>query len=145
MRGTNNLNNNEDANMEIGVDCVDIDRFYDIINDKKLLHKIFTAREIEYCKAKKPFSQHFAARFAGKEAVIKALSHYNIRISLNQIEILNNKNGRPFVRILNDKYELFEIKISLSHSKEIAMAMVAVIDSRKTLKNKGFYILSGDI
>ena len=128
------MNNNGDEDIAIGVDCVDIARFSDIINDEKLLHKIFTAREIEYCKGKKPFSQHFAARFAGKEAVIKALSHYNIRISLNQIEISNNKNGSPFVKILNDEYESFEIKISLSHSKEIAMAMVAVIDKRKTFR-----------
>lgn len=116
--------------MEIGVDCVNIARFSNIINDKKLLHKIFTTCEIEYCKAKKPFSQHFAARFAGKEALIKALSHYNIQIPLNQIEILNDQYGSPFVRILNDKYESFEMKISLSHSKEIAIAFVIVSDKK---------------
>ena len=120
--------------MAIGVDCVDIARFSDIINDEKLLHKIFTVREIEYCKGKKPFSQHFATRFAGKEAVIKALSHYKIQIPLNQIEILNNRNGSPFVKVLDEGYESFEMKISLSHSKEIAIAMVAIIEKRKTFR-----------
>jgi len=116
--------------MAIGIDCVDIVRFSNMINNEKLFYKIFTAREIKYCKDKKPFSQHFATRFAGKEAVTKALSHYNIQIFLNQIEILNNKNGSPFVKILNDEYESFEIKISLSHSKEIAIAMVIVSDKK---------------
>ena len=125
------MNNKGDEDMEIGVDCVDIARFSDILNDEKLLHKIFTAREIEYCKAKKPFSQHFAARFAGKEALIKALSHYNIQIPLNQIEIINNQHGSPFVRILDDKYKSFEMKISLSHSKEIAIACVIVSDKKR--------------
>ena len=120
--------------MEIGVDCVDIARFSNIIKDKKLLHKIFTAREIEYCEGKKPFSQHFAARFAGKEAVIKALWHYNIQIPLNLIEILNDQHGRPSVRILDDKYASFELKISLSHSEEIAIAMVAVIENENVKK-----------
>jgi holo-[acyl-carrier protein] synthase len=112
--------------MEIGVDCVEIERFNDILNDIKLLHKIFTPREIEYCKQRNKFPQHFAVRFAAKEAVIKALSHYNIRIPFNKIEIVNEKDGRPFVKILDNQHNSLRLKISLSHSNKIAIAFALV-------------------
>jgi len=116
--------------LEIGVDCIDISRIKkDIITKKNILKKIFTDNEIRYCEKKEKKSQHFAVRFAGKEAIIKAFSCYNIRISFNQIEILNKKNGIPFVKILDDKLHDFDIKISLSHSREIAMA-IAIVSKR---------------
>lgn len=118
--------------MEIGVDCVEIHRFEEITNNKKLLYKIFTEKEIQYCKSKTPSPQHFAVRFAGKEALLKALSPYNIQIPLNQIEILNNKGGSPFIKIFNDQYKYLEMKISLSHSKETAIAFVIVSDKKQT-------------
>lgn len=118
--------------MEIGIDCITISQF-----DEKTLHnlsflkKIFTRNETKYCKKKAKPSQHFAVRFAGKEAVIKALSHFDIKIPLNQIEILNNTNGSPFVRILEKNLDLFKIKISLSHSRDVAMAVAIVSKSSK--------------
>jgi holo-[acyl-carrier protein] synthase len=72
-------------------------------------------------KKAKP-SQHFSARFAGKEAIIKALSNYDIFIPHNQIEIVHTKNGIPHVNLLHEEGDQFEIKISLSHSNEIAFA-----------------------
>lgn len=121
--------------MEIGIDCVDIARFKkDIISKQNILRKIFTENEVRYCEQKENTSQHYAVRFAGKEAVVKALSCYEIKVSLNQIEILNTKNGIPYVKILDDKLTDFDIKISLSHSREIAMAVAIVFQK---LKNKG--------
>jgi len=120
--------------MEIGIDCVEIARFEAISNNEELLHKIFTEKEIEYCQERTPSVQHFAARFAGKEALVKALSHYNIRIPLNQIEILNDQNGSPFVRILEDQYDSLEIRISLSHSKGVAIASSIVFDKHEILR-----------
>ena len=112
--------------MEIGIDCVDIRRFDAVLSNKSFLNRTFTKKEIQYCQKKAKPSQHFAVRFAGKEAVIKAFSHYDINIPLNQIEILNDHKGIPFVRILNEKCKDFDIKISLSHSITCAMA-VAII------------------
>ena len=121
--------------MEIGIDCVDISRFNeDIVSKKNILKKIFTEREIEYCEKKVKTSQHYALRFAGKEAVVKAFSCFGIEISLNQIEILNKKNGIPFVKILDDKLSNFNIKISLSHSGEIAVAVAIVYNNLDTKK-----------
>ena len=121
--------------MEVGIDCVDIARFdKDALSNKKFLKRIFTKDEIQYCNTKGKPSQHFAVRFAGKEAIVKALSQYNIKIPLNQIEIVNNREGIPFVRILNEKYKDLEIKISLSHSSEIAIA-VAIVSKYSTFEN----------
>lgn len=113
--------------MEVGIDCINISRFTrNIISKKNIINKIFTKNEIQYCEKKERSNQHYAARFAGKEAVVKAFFCYEIEIPFNQIEILNKKNGIPFVKILDDRIVDFEIKISLSHSSEIAMAVVIV-------------------
>jgi holo-[acyl-carrier protein] synthase len=114
--------------LEIGIDCVNILHFNDdILSKKNFLRKIFTENEIKYCEKKVKASQHYAVRFAGKEAVVKALSCYGITVSLKQIEILNKKNRCPYVKIIDKKLSDLDIKISLSHSKETAMA-VAIIN-----------------
>jgi holo-[acyl-carrier protein] synthase len=118
--------------LEIGVDCVDISRFdKSTISDDKFLNKIFTSKEIDYCKKKANPSQHYAARFAGKESVIKALSNYGVKIPLNEIEILNTQKGIPSVRILNDEANDYNIKISLAHSDRVALAFVLVDKKNK--------------
>jgi len=114
-------------NLEIGIDNVDIPRFSkDIVSKRNILKKVFTKNEIQYCDKKVHADQHYAVRFAGKEAVIKAFSCYGVRIALNKIEILNKKNGIPFVNILDKNMDNFEIKISLSHSDKTAVAVAIV-------------------
>jgi holo-[acyl-carrier protein] synthase len=113
--------------LEIGIDCVEISQFNkEILSKKKLISKIFTDKEIDHCENKNKPPQHYAVRFAAKEAVIKALSCFGINITLKKIEILNQQNGTPFVKILDEKIDKFEIKISLTHSKNMAIA-VAII------------------
>jgi holo-[acyl-carrier protein] synthase len=114
--------------MEIGVDCVEISRFSDILSDYAFQKKVFTREEIEYCSSKKNSAQHFAVRFAGKEAIIKALSNYNIKVQLNQIEILNDSKGQPYVNLLNSEIPRKCIKISLSHSNNLAIGLVIIQD-----------------
>jgi len=114
--------------LEIGIDCVDLSRFNkDVVSKRNILKKIFTEQEIQYCEKKAHSYQHYAVRFAGKEAVIKAFSCYGIKLLLKQIEIVNKKNGIPFVKILDDKSSDFDIKISLSHSEETAVAVALVV------------------
>lgn len=103
--------------INIGVDCVEIEQFETI--STTLINKIFTSREISYCNSKAKPSQHFAVRFAGKEAVLKALSC--LTIPLNKIEILNDAMGAPSVNILEPRYKQV-IKLSLSHSDKTAFA-----------------------
>jgi len=114
--------------LEIGIDCVDLSQFSrDVISKRNILEKIFTENEIKYCERKVKSHQHYAVRFAGKEAVIKAFSYYGIRLLLKQIEIANKKNGIPFVKIVDVNVDDFDVKISLSHSKETAVAVALVV------------------
>ena len=96
------------------------------------LHRIFTEKEISYCEKMENPAQHYAVRFAGKEAVKKALTDYKMDVNLNQIEILNNINGKPFVNILNESKNILEIKVSLSHSKTTAIALAIIFNKSKS-------------
>ncbi len=126
----------EGDDLEIGIDNVDISRFQqDILSNSRILKKIFTEKEIRYCKSKLHPAQHYGVRFAGKEAVVKAFLCYGIRIPLNKIEILNRKNGIPFVTILDKNAGNFEIKISLSHSNTIAAAIAVVCEKPQGSKD----------
>lgn len=125
-----------------GTDIIEIERIKKAINDygnnenNTFLNKIYTPREINYCESKgKMKYQHYAARFAAKEAVFKAISNIlndKYEISWKNAEIINDHNGRPQIRFNNISKELEEkilklnIDISLSHIKEIAIAMVVV-------------------
>jgi phosphopantetheine--protein transferase-like protein len=112
--------------MEIGVDCIEIKRFIQFEKDSYFLSRIFTQSEIKYCQGNINPCQHYAARFAGKESVIKAMSHYGVQLLPNQIEILNNEAGIPYVTINAENCGRYMVKISLSHSDEIALAFVIV-------------------
>jgi holo-[acyl-carrier protein] synthase len=110
----------------IGVDIFEIDRMQIILEgNQKKMEKIFTSNELSYCLSKLKPSQHLAARFAGKEAVIKAINAIlEHKLSLNQIEILNDSKGMPVVKIHDKKFNDLIISISLSHTEKIATAMV---------------------
>lgn len=113
--------------VSIGVDCEDISRFNKIVNNKNLLKKIFTESEINYCMSKANPPQHFAVRFAGKEAVIKAINRSGKKVSINQIEILNNEVGASIVNLLDKDLSSYNVKLSLSHSKKTAIAFAVAI------------------
>jgi len=121
---------------DIGVDMVEIDRFRRITypEHKGFYDNVFTPREIEYCLSFRNPAPHFAATFAGKEAVYKALSKY-LEIKLSEIEILRDENGAPQVnlKINDDKVKnmqrgnlSLEVKVSLSHTSSHAVAFAAV-------------------
>ncbi|MFC1485119.1 holo-ACP synthase [bacterium] len=110
--------------MNIGVDIVEIERIKNLIETKEnFLQRLFSPEEIKYCNQKKLKEQNFAARFAAKEAVIKALNDKSI--PLNSISIQNEKSGKPVVK-LSGKWKKFEekISISLSHSDKYAVAFI---------------------
>lgn len=117
-----------------GTDIIEIERIKQSIDDlgKPFIHRVFTENEIKYCESKKAQKyQHYAARFAGKEAVFKAIScklENKFEISWQDIEILNDNTGRPYVKILNSNLKnITNIDISLSHCKEYAIANVVII------------------
>jgi len=107
----------------VGVDIEDIARFEKMAKNKTGLKTIYTPSEIKYCftKKKKP-AQHLAARFVGKEAVIKALAGLGFTTFYRQIEIKNKKSGVPEVTVLDKKIKgKVKISLSLSHSKDKAI------------------------
>jgi len=113
--------------MFIGVDIIDVSRFqHQNLNKIHFLNLCFTSAEQQYCLSKSNPAQHFAARFAGKEAVIKALSGMNLYLERNKIEILNHESGRPYLVFHTENPEILILKsdISLSHSDTSSIAFV---------------------
>jgi len=117
-----------------GTDIIEIERIKESIENlkDKFLNKIYTKNEIEYCESKKNQKyQHYAARFAAKEAIYKAISSemdYEYSISWTDYEIVNDKSGKPRVNLIGERYkEIESIDISISHCKEYAVANVVVI------------------
>ena len=116
-----------------GTDIIEIDRIKNSIEkyDVKFKENLYTEKEIEYCESKKAQKyQHYAARFAAKEAVLKAISQLlenKFDIEWKQIEVLNDEQGRPFVNLLKDGIKIENIDISISHCKSYAVASVVVV------------------
>jgi len=118
-----------------GTDIIEINRIKESIEDlgEKFKNKIYTDNEIEYCENRKNAKyQHYAGRFAAKEAIFKAISELlddKFEISWKDAEILNDKQGKPRVnfksKTLNEKIE--DIDISISHCKEYATCNVVII------------------
>lgn len=113
----------------IGVDIVEIARIKKAITrwEERFLKRIYTERELELYR-NDPAS--LAARFAAKEAVMKTLGTGNKGVSWREIEVLTQSNGRPEVYLYGRaqsrarKLRLERLAISLSHSKEYAIASV---------------------
>ena len=117
-----------------GTDIIEISRIKESIEDlgEKFLNRVYTEKEIKYCNSRgKSMYEHYAARFAVKEAAFKAVSNElkdKYQICWKDIECLNDENGRPFVNILGLDYKkIANIDVSISHCKEYATANVVVL------------------
>lgn len=117
-----------------GTDIIEIDRIKESLTNlgEAFKNRVYTKKEIDYCEGKKTAKyQHYAARFAAKEAVFKAVSDLlgcNQSLSWSDVEIFNDKNGRPKAQILNVKIDKIQnIDISISHCKQFAVANVVVM------------------
>ena len=117
-----------------GVDIIEIDRVKESIEQlgDKFLNRVFTDKEIEYCESRKNQKyQHYAARFAAKEATFKAVSgqiddKYNV--CCKDFEVTNDEQGRPSIKLVGVDEKLIEnIDISISHCKKYAVANVTVL------------------
>lgn len=120
--------------IKCGVDIIEISRIKESIESlgERFINRVFTEKEIEYCESKKAQKyQHYAARFAAKEAVFKALSwklEDKYAICWKDIEVVDDKQGRPSLNIIGmNLNDIENIDISLSHCKEYAVANVTVL------------------
>lgn len=114
-----------------GVDIVEVFRMRDAINKwgESFLTKIFTQKEINYSNSRRFSFQHFAARFAVKEAVVKAFGEPRKNpIRWTDIEVLNDGEGKPIIEFHSDalrlkkKKKVSDVIVSMSHSKNYAIA-----------------------
>ncbi len=118
----------------IGIDIVEIKRIKKLIErDNKFIEKIFTQKEIDYCKKKFRKEQHYGARFAAKESFFKALgTGWRDGMKWKDISIENDKLGKPKVELHGKTLEKFkkikykQIHLSISHTKEYAIAYVII-------------------
>lgn len=118
--------------IKTGIDIIDVSRIEKNIMKfgDSFLNRIYTEKEIEYCESKNVQKyQSYAGRFASKEACFKALSDFldnKFEITWTDIEILNDKNGRPIVNYYGKQIENLKIDLSISHLNTIAVASVVV-------------------
>jgi len=118
----------------IGIDIIEIKRVKKLIErDNKFVEKIFTPKEINYCKNKIRKEQHYGARFAAKESFLKALgTGLRSGMSWKDVSIKNDKLGKPKVGLYGKTLEKFkkmkckQIHLSISHTKEYAIAYVII-------------------
>ncbi len=119
----------------IGVDILEIDRFQKSVDrfGSRLLNRVFTAAEIDYCTGKFNAYQHFAARFAAKEAFSKAMAT-GLRgsFSWKDVEVVNDRLGRPGFNLhgpLDGQFNGSSVFLSMSHSESHVVAMVVLEES----------------
>ena len=116
----------------IGVDIIEIDRIDRSIADlgEQFLNKVFTHGEIAYCSTKATAAQHYAARFAAKEAMSKALSTgWAGEFRWKDVEITNEVSGQPRIELhgaLKQSLNHCSVLVSLSHSTSHVVAMVVI-------------------
>jgi len=122
----------------IGTDIVSIARFrrFQEEGNQALLNRLFTAQEQYYCLAKKASAASFAARFAAKEAFMKALgTGLRDGLSWHDMEVINDPLGKPELSLTGRALELYNerqlstVLLSISHDGDAAIAMV-VLESR---------------
>ncbi len=112
----------------VGCDVEEIRRFERLVEKTEFVRLVYLPEEEKYCREKTICTQHFAAIFCGKEAIIKALGCLRINnIGFLDIEIFHAPNGCPQAKLLKKVGFDLDIKISLSHSKTTAMAQVIVL------------------
>jgi holo-[acyl-carrier protein] synthase len=119
----------------VGTDIIEVYRVEEMLaRGKEYLETIFTRAEVDYCEAKARKSQHYAARFAAKEAVLKALgTGWRDGLAFADIEIRNDERGQPQViphgkvKEFLDHHGITSTSISMTHAGDLALA-VAILE-----------------
>ncbi|HEY5475193.1 MAG TPA: holo-ACP synthase [Tepidiformaceae bacterium] len=113
----------------VGIDIIEIERVADVIarHGDRFLRRVYTDDEIAHCRGR---VSELAARFAAKEAVMKALGTGVRGVGWKDIEILPNRRGKPLVFLYErgaargERIELRGLEVSLTHSRDFAIASV---------------------
>lgn len=118
----------------LGTDLIEVERIAEKINkDSGFREMVFSKKEIAYCESKANKFEHYAARFAAKEAFFKALGTGWLEgTHFNEVELINSESGKPELILLGESKKLLSalgfnnISVSVSHLKTIASAIVII-------------------
>ncbi len=119
----------------VGTDIVSVDRIKKLLKNKNFIKRLYNKNEVIKCSKLINSNNCYAKRFAAKEAFSKALgTGISNGINFNEITILNEKNGKPFIKLIgNTKKKInnklkkkFKISLSLSDEKKYAVAFVTI-------------------
>lgn len=120
--------------LDIGIDIVEIYRIKDLINNNpRFLEKIFTEDEIKYFESKGFKYETIAGNFAAKEAISKSIGTGIRKFNFKDIEVIRDEIGKPIVKTYNNlrriciDYNVLEIKVSISHGRDYAVANAITI------------------
>ena len=124
------------APFHIGVDIVSVVRMRQAIErqGKRFLNRIFTPSEQAYCELKRNKYENYAARFAAKEAVIKAKKGGPGRYAFRQIEVVRGFRGEPGIRLSPAARKILKIspkaqfELTIAHEREFAVAVVVMYE-----------------
>ncbi|MDD3225164.1 MAG: holo-ACP synthase [Clostridium sp.] len=113
----------------VGIDIIEISRIKDAMEKNPMfLEKVYTKNEIDYIKSRNYRPEYAAGRFAAKEAVSKALGTGIFGISIRDIEVDRNANGKPLIVLRGKAKQIaqkngnYKVHVSISHSRESAVA-----------------------
>ena len=120
----------------IGTDIAEVHRIAEMVekHGDLFLNRVYTEREIAYCKPRKSIHQHLAGRWAAKEAVLKAMgTGWSRGIHWTDIEVYHRTGGQPEIRLHGAAREICaekgidEVLISISHIKQLAIAFATAV------------------
>jgi len=129
----------------LGTDIVECVRIRKMIQDhgELFLQRVYTDREIRYCQSRRQAAEHFAGRWAAKEAVLKALgTGWRRGISWRDIEVRNDPSGQPKIAVRGEAKEiakrkrLGDILITISHCRQFATAYAIAVRNEKPSRRK---------
>jgi holo-[acyl-carrier protein] synthase len=128
-----------DLRLRVGVDIVGVERLRSVVrDDERRERRLFTDGELAYCHGKRRRYEHLAARFAAKEAVLKAFgTGISQRMRWTEVEVVNERSGRPRIVLdgavaeFAERNGLRDLDVSLTHTEELAIAQAVTVWERK--------------
>lgn len=120
----------------IGTDIIECARIANMIekHGELFLNRVYTRNEIAYCSCRKSTNQHYAGRWAAKEAVLKALgTGWAQGIQWTDVEVVNEIGGRPHIELsgqaktISSQMGIREVLISISHCRGYAIAYATAV------------------
>jgi holo-[acyl-carrier protein] synthase len=124
-----------DLKLRVGIDAVGVERLRRLVEGKEdRQRRLFTPGELDYCRGKRRAFEHMAARFAAKEAVLKAFgTGISQRMRWTEVEVVSERSGRPRVVLdgavaeYAERHGLRDLDVSLTHTEGLAVAQATTL------------------